>query len=64
MAYTQDDLDRIDDAIAKGVRRVTYKDRTIEYASIDDLRKARDHIASKLSKRKRRAYGVYVRSGA
>lgn len=45
---TQADLDKLDKAIASGVRRVTYTSGTVEYQSLDDMMKARAHIAALL----------------
>lgn len=48
-ALTQADLDKLDRAIASGVRRVTYSTGTVEYQSIDDMMKARAFISGELS---------------
>ena len=45
MALTQANLDAIDEAIASGELRVTVEGRTVEYRSIDDLLRARGHVA-------------------
>lgn len=45
MALSQDNLDAIDAAIASGQLRLTFDGRTVEYRSIDDLIKARAHVA-------------------
>jgi len=46
MAYQQSDLDRLDAAIASGVRAVTFADgRKTEYQSLDQLLAARKVIA-------------------
>ena len=47
-ALTQSDLDKLDKAIALGVRRVTYSSGTVEYQSLDDMMKARAFIANQL----------------
>lgn len=44
MAYTQNDLDQLDAAIASGELTVSYSGRTVEHRSIDDLLKARAHV--------------------
>jgi hypothetical protein len=50
MAWTQSDLDTIDQRIAEGVKRVTYADgRTIEYQSLDHMMAARKVILSQIS---------------
>jgi hypothetical protein len=48
MALSQTDLDKLDKAIASGVRRVTYSSGTVEYQSLDDMMKARSFIAAQL----------------
>ena len=40
MAYTQAHLDALEAALAKGEKRVTFGDKTVEYRSIDELIKA------------------------
>ena len=40
MAITQQDIDKIDRAIAKGESVVRFADRTVEYRSVDELIKA------------------------
>ena len=55
MAWTQIDLDAIEEAIASGTLRVEYNDRTIVYRSIDELLKAREAI--------KRALGLSKRGG-
>ena len=38
MAYTQDQLTALESALAKGERRVTFGDKTVEYRSVEELR--------------------------
>ena len=40
MAYTQDQLSALESALAKGERRVTFGDKTVEYRSVEELRLA------------------------
>ncbi len=40
MAYTQSDLDALEAALAKGERRVTFGDKTVEYRSVEELQAA------------------------
>jgi hypothetical protein len=40
MAYTEQQLQALRDALATGVRRVRFGDREIEYRTIDELRAA------------------------
>ncbi len=37
MAYTEIQLQALESALAKGERRVTFADKTIEYRSVDEL---------------------------
>lgn len=48
MAFTLNQLNAIDAAIASGQLSVTYDGKKVEYRSIDDLRKARDIIRGEL----------------
>ena len=43
MAFTQDDLDKLDAAIAagRGVRQVSFSDQTTSFSSIDEMLKLR-----------------------
>ncbi|TCS71990.1 hypothetical protein EDC61_107128 [Sulfuritortus calidifontis] len=40
MAYTQADLDVLEAALAKGEKRVTFGDKTVEYRSVEELQAA------------------------
>ena len=40
MAFTQDDVVRIERALAKGEHIVRFADRTVEYRSLDELSRA------------------------
>ncbi len=40
MAYTQTHLDALETALAKGEKRVTFGDKTVEYRSVDELKAA------------------------
>jgi len=55
MAFTQDDLTAIEEAIASGALEVEYNDRKVKYRSINELLKARDLIQKKLGLTKRSA---------
>lgn len=50
LAFTQNDLDTLDAAIASGVLKVKYKDKEVTYASMDDLLKARALVLKSLGK--------------
>lgn len=50
MAFTESDLDRINTAIASGIRSVTFADgRRREYQNLDQLIAARDAIRADLA---------------
>lgn len=49
MAFTQEDLEKVERAIARGERVVRYSDRTVEYRSVDELLVARDAIRTGMS---------------
>lgn len=57
MAWTTDDVARLERAIASGKTRVSFGDRTVEYADLDAMRRARremlDELATDTTKRKR-----------
>ena len=40
MAYTQQQLVTLQNALAMGERRVTFADKTVEYRSVDELKAA------------------------
>jgi hypothetical protein len=52
MALTQTQLETMKDALQsalfKGVRRVTFQDRTVDYATTDDMRKALSDLNDEL----------------
>lgn len=55
MAFTQEQLDALEDAIAKGVTEVKYEDKTLTYRSINEMLQIRDII--------RRALGLAEKTG-
>ncbi|MCW5319638.1 hypothetical protein D5039_00110 [Verminephrobacter aporrectodeae subsp. tuberculatae] len=50
MAITQQDIDHIDRAIARGERVVRFADRQVEFRSMDELIKARNAMLTELSR--------------
>ena len=40
MAYTEDQLTVLETALAKGEKRVTFGDKTVEYRSVEELKEA------------------------
>jgi hypothetical protein len=48
MAWTQTDLDRLDAAIAKGVKSVTYQSGSVTYQSLAEMLQIRDMMRDEL----------------
>jgi hypothetical protein len=48
MAYSQTDLDRLQRAIARGVKTVTYNGETVVYTSLDEMLRAERRIKQEL----------------
>lgn len=62
--FTNDDLEAIEEAITKGVLRVEFSDRTVQYRSISELKQARDIIQDALDAeddKSRVSYAEYSR---
>lgn len=66
MAYTQQDLDALNEAIAMGVQSVRYSDRTVNFHSLDEMLRLKnlmqaeiDEAATGVTKRRRRTFLVY-----
>lgn len=49
MPYTQTDLDSLKSALAAGVRRVMFKDRSVEYNTTAELIQAIDIVQAELN---------------
>lgn len=49
MALTQADLERLDAAIAGNKLSVQYGERRVQYRSMDELMRAREHVAQQLA---------------
>lgn len=41
-AFTQENLDKLEEALVKGIKRVEYLDKEVEYRSVDEMLKIRD----------------------
>lgn len=68
MAFTQEDIDAIDEAIATGVLEVQFSDgKRTRYRSINELERAKYHIEGELTKalgkRPRRGVRMNVSKG-
>lgn len=48
MAWTTTDLAKIEAAIAKGVTQVSFRDRTVQFRSLDEMRSIRRDIQAEL----------------
>ncbi|HNO14401.1 MAG TPA: hypothetical protein PKM96_09435 [Accumulibacter sp.] len=49
MAYTEDQLTALEAALAKGEKRVTFGDKTVEYRSVEELHEAIRTVERSLS---------------
>lgn len=49
MAWTQTDLDALDAAIKRGVRRVSYQNGSVEYHSLDEMLKLREVMTAEIA---------------
>jgi hypothetical protein len=59
MAYTQTQLDDLRAAIAEGVTKVAANGRTVEYRSLDEMRKLERIMAEELEASTRRPERIY-----
>ena len=50
MAYTQQQLDLLDAAIAQGALKVEYADKKVEYRSLSEMLQIRNLMATELGK--------------
>ena len=50
MAYTAADREALERALARGERRVTLGDKTVEYRSVDELRAALREVDAALAR--------------
>lgn len=58
--FTEQDLAAVRAAIAKGVRRVEYADRSVTYQSVDDLLRAEARITQALAGAGRQKQSILV----
>ena len=54
MAWSSDDLEKIEAAIAEGALRVKYKDKEVEYRSLREMLQVRDLIKASIGGKKTR----------
>jgi len=66
MALTQTDLDALDRAIASAELTVSVDGKTVTYRSINELKRARDHVSSVIAANtgKRRSVFYFSRAGS
>ncbi|MEW6100648.1 MAG: hypothetical protein AB1666_15825 [Pseudomonadota bacterium] len=50
MAYTAADREALERALARGERRVTFGDKTVEYRSVEELRAALREVDAALAR--------------
>jgi len=48
--YTDEQLDALRQALAKGEKRVTFADKTVEYRTVEELQDAIRHVEAALHK--------------
>jgi hypothetical protein len=61
MAYTEEQVNALQSALAKGEHRVTFADKTVEYRSVDELRLALREVQKGLFKQANEA-GMWPRA--
>ncbi|MBX2807844.1 MAG: hypothetical protein KTR20_04355 [Cellvibrionaceae bacterium] len=61
MAWTQADREVLERALAKGERRVTFGDKTVEYRTVDEIREALREIDTQLARAEGRRSARQVR---
>lgn len=50
MAYTLEQLEALEAALARGEKRVTFADKTVEYRSVDELKAAIREVKRELDR--------------
>jgi len=63
MSWNQTDLDRLEAAIAKGVRAVQYDGQRVEYATLQEMLTARDRMRAALGLGTQATYVAGFRRG-
>jgi hypothetical protein len=63
MAYTQQQLDTLTDAIAQGALEVWYGDKKVVYRSLKDMRSIKDEMKAELglSKNNKRRFASFTK---
>lgn len=60
MAWTQAQLDALDQAIAEGALTVRYQDKQVQYRSLDEMMRIRSLMASELGVKARSPRRTYA----
>ena len=63
MAYTQADLDALDERIASTKERIQKGDFGVTERSVDELLKIREHMKAQMRSSRPRVYGLYSTKG-
>lgn len=64
MAYTSEDLEKLQAAISKGARRVKLNGEEVEFRSLDEMFRVEKKILQSLNPEKsRRSFTIETRSG-
>ena len=50
MAYTEEQLSALEGALAKGEKRVTFGDKTVEYRTVEELKQAIAEVEAAMHK--------------
>ena len=50
MAFTEEQLSVLESALAKGEKRVTFGDKTVEYRTVDELKQAIAEVEAAMHK--------------
>ena len=58
MAWKQEDLDKLEAAMAEGALRVKYKDKEVEYRSLRDMERLRDQMKREINGSSKRTIRV------
>ena len=62
--WTQSQLDALEEAIASGTMRVAYRDRVVQYQTLEDMLKLRDGMRDEIaSGGEQRTARVHSRAG-
>lgn len=63
MAFTASQLEALEEAIAAGVRTVTYADRSVTYASLQEMLTLRSQMKKELAVASNTGQSRWVRAG-